>query len=108
MSSEFDLNRRNKIIVMLVQALWGAISGNFRMVALEFGESTLQVLVVLDSDSASDREEIEDIAAEFDALLLGLTNTGTIAFEVKTVVDSAPLDILDPACWFTVFRRRED
>lgn len=32
MNKNLDLNDQNKVTVMLVQALWGAISLNFRMI----------------------------------------------------------------------------
>lgn len=107
MSKKFDLNEKNKVVVMLIQALWGAISPNFRMIALSFAEPVWQLLFVLECDIAEDRQEIEDVAGEFDALLLGLGG-GTLKYEIKTVVSTEPLSILDPSSWQIVFRRREE
>lgn len=106
MKKELDLNTKNAITVMLMQALWGAISPNFRMIALSFSEPKWQLLFVLEIDDAADREEIEDVVGEFDALLLGL-NAGTITFETKVVIDSKPLAVLNLLHWITVYRRRE-
>lgn len=105
-NKELDLNTKNAITVMLVQALWGAISPNFRMIALRFSEPEWELLFVLERDDAADREEIEDVVGEFDALLLGL-NAGNISFETRVAIDSKPLAALDPVQWRTVFRRRE-
>lgn len=106
MNQKLDLNDQNKITVMLVQALWGAISPNFRMVALALTEPSWQLLFVLENECTADREEIEDVAGEFDALLLSL-NAGSIKFNVKIVVSAEALPILDPSSWRIVFRRRE-
>lgn len=107
MNAKLDLNDQNKVTVMLVQALWGAISTNFRSVALALTEPVWQLLFVLERESAVDREEIEDIAGEFDALLSGM-NMGVIKFDLRIVVDDGPLPVLDPSSWRLVFRRRED
>jgi hypothetical protein len=106
MNQKLDLNDQNKVTVMLVQSLWGAISPNFRMVALALAEPIWQLLFVLENECAADREEIEDVAGEFDALLLGL-NSGSVKFDVRIVVSVEPLPALDPSSWRVVFRRRE-
>jgi hypothetical protein len=93
MNPNLDLDDRNRVTVMLVQALWGAISPNFRLVAIRLDESIWQLLFVLEEECSIDREEIDDITAEFDALLLGL-NHEAVQFEVKTVIDTQPLPIL--------------
>ena len=106
MNYQLDLNDLNKVTVMLVQALWGAISSNFRMVALNFSKPVWELLFVLEREDASDLEEIEDVIGEFDALLLGL-NAGVLKFEAKTILSTAPLPVVDPSSWRIVFRRRE-
>ena len=106
MSCQLDLNDQNKVTVMLVQALGGAISPNFRLIALGLAEPVWQLLFVLETESSVDREEIEDVAGEFDALLTGLNLRG-VKFEVKTIVSSETLPGIDPSRWIVVFRRRE-
>lgn len=106
MNPQLDLNDQNKVTVMLVQALWGAISPNFRMVALSLAEPVWQLFFVLENESTVDYEEIEDVAGEFDALVLGL-NAGAIKFDVRIIVSAEPLPTLDPSVWRIVFRRRE-
>jgi hypothetical protein len=106
MSKKLDLNDQNKATVMLVQALLGAISPNFRRISLAFTEPVWQLLFVLENECLADREEIEDVAGEFDALLLGL-NAGSTNFDVKVVVSTEGLTVLDPSLWRVVFRRRE-
>lgn len=106
MNKKLDLNDQNKITVMLVQALWGAVSPNFRMVALSLSEPTWQLLFVLEDECLADREEIEDVAAEFDALLLGL-NVGEVQFDVQIKVSTEALELLNPASWRMVYRRKE-
>ena len=106
MHKNLDLNDQNKITVMLMQALGGAVSQNFRMVAIGFTDPVLQLLFVLADESAEDREEIEDVAGEFDSLLLGIKSE-VLKFDVTIIVNTEPLKILDPSLWRTVFRRRE-
>jgi ABC-type microcin C transport system permease subunit YejB len=102
MNSELTLNERNKLAVMLMQALWGAISSNFRMVALYPCGPVQKLRFVLERDSVADREEIEDVIAEFDAL----QETGASKFEVETIITAESLEWPEPP-WLVVFRRRE-
>lgn len=106
MNFKLDLNDKNKVTVMLMQALWGAISPNFRMVALSLAEPVWELLFVLEKENATDREAIDDVVGEFDGLLLGFTD-GVVNYQVTAVVSAEQLPLLDPATWRTVFRRRE-
>lgn len=106
MSPQLDLNGINKVTVMLIQSLCGAISPNFRMVALGFFEPEWQLLFVLENESVEDRDQIQDVVEDFDALLMGLSSAEA-KFEVKTIVSAAPLAVLDPSFWRVVFLRRE-
>lgn len=106
MNYKLSLDEQNKVTVMLVQALWGAISPNFRLVALSLDEPVWKLLFILECDDAIDREEIEDIAGRFDALTLGLVFTD-VQFEIETIIDSDQLPVLDPLFWRIVFLRRE-
>lgn len=91
---------------MLVQALLGAISPNFRRVALAFSEPTLELLFILEKESPTDREEIEDVVGEFDSLLLGL-NTRYIKYSVSVAVSAEYFPTLDNSVWRVVYFRRE-
>lgn len=102
MHSKISVDNRNKTAVMLMQSLWGSISPNFRMVAFSLFDQGLNLLFVLEVDDPLDREEIEDICAEFDAL----QDSGSAKFEVEVVVDSRSLAWPDDS-WIVVFRRRE-
>lgn len=106
MNEEISLDTRNMITVMLVQALLGAISPNFRRVALSFSASKLTVLCVLERDDDSDREEIEDIVDEFACLLTDLPDIGFFV-ESEIIIDSSFLPALDVEKWTPVFRRKE-
>jgi hypothetical protein len=105
-SLQLDLNGINKVTAMLVQSLLGAVSPNFRMVALGFFEPEWQLLFVLEKESVEDRERIQDVVEDFDALLMGL-NSAAAELEMKTIVSAAPLAVLDPYFWRVVFLRRE-
>ena len=106
MNNEFDLNTRNMIAIMLIQALWGAISPNFRRVAITFDYEHIDLLFTLNEKSDEDIEEIKDVVDEFDCLLCDLNNDDiTLNFEIN--IDSTPLEPLDPAKGFPVFLRKE-
>ncbi len=51
--------------LMLMQAMLGVISPNFRMVSITMLGDTIQVQVVLECESEEDREEIDDCQGEF-------------------------------------------
>lgn len=109
MRSKLTLDEENKIIAMFVQALLGAISSNFRRVAICFEQPAWLLSFVLEHEDATDREEIEDAAGEFDALL-GALDPQILPARLSTsvVVSDEPLEPLDPSRWSVVFRRRED
>ncbi|MFN7206467.1 MAG: hypothetical protein ACK5VG_02440 [Burkholderiales bacterium] len=103
MNNELSLNDRNKILVMLMQALWGAISPNFRMVAISLEKSPWKLLFVLEKEDAIDSEEIEEIETQFGALF----DSGAIEYNAEVVITADPISWPD-APWTVVFRRRED
>jgi hypothetical protein len=106
MSSQLTLDQANAFTVMLVQATQGAISSNFRLVALSLGERIWTVRIVLEHDDPQDLEEARDIVEEFDALICGYTSAD-IALEQEILVSSTPLPALAVPPWRVVFRRRE-
>ena len=106
MNNEFDLNTRNMIAIMLIQALWGAISSNFRRVAIMFNYEHIDLLFTLNEKSDEDIEEIKDVVDDFSCLLYDIDNDDiTLNFEIN--IDSKPLKPLDPAKGITVFLRKE-
>lgn len=54
----------NWFVLMLVQALLGAISANIKVVALRFTQENWVIEVVLFEESASDVDEMNDVADE--------------------------------------------
>ena len=75
-------------VLRLAQALVGAVSPNLRRVSLEQrdpGEVGLHFL--LEQDSEDDREEIEDVVFEFEAM-----QDSDIVIDVKVTVDAGPLE----------------
>lgn len=108
MNKPLDLDAKNRVTVMLVQALWGTISPNFRLVAIELTGAIWQMIFILEKEDIRDREEIEDIVGEFDGLLLSLNNEGTHKFTATVSVNNKELPILDHSSWRLVYRRKED
>ena len=106
MNNEFDLNTRNMIAIMFIQALRGAISPNFRRIAITFDHEHIDLLFTLNEESDEDIEEIKDAVDDFSCLLYDLNNDDiTLNFEIN--IDSTPLEPLDPSKGITVFRRKE-
>jgi hypothetical protein len=57
---------KNTALVMLGQAMLGAISSNFRMVVIDLDRPVWLISFFLEKDSAIDREEIEEIISTFE------------------------------------------
>ncbi|MCG2583852.1 hypothetical protein [Massilia sp. TS11] len=85
----------------LAQALLGAVSPNFRMVAIANQDQTWRLIFVLAVDSAEDREEIDDVASEFEAL-----QESSICYRVEILVTDEPITWPAPSIR-VVYRRRE-
>ena len=101
MTNEPSLDEWNGAVISLVQAMIGAVSANFRMVALERADRSWRVRYWLQADDAVDREEIEDIDFEF----ANFMNDAPTSFEI-TIAGDEVLLLPDPPAR-TVFRRRE-
>ncbi len=104
MSNEISLEVINRQTVALMQALWGAISPNFRMVILEYDDEIWRLTFILELDELYDREEIENIKDEF----LALQETD---IECEAIIEINDKGIPWPIPSFTkrvVYRRRED
>lgn len=67
MSFNSTLDAWNFQVLMLVQALIGAVSHNFRMVALYLDEDEWVVKFFLEKNLEEDLEEIEDIFCQYTA-----------------------------------------
>ena len=105
---KFDLatQTRNTVTVMLMQAMWGVISPNFRRIAWTLLDHAWTVQFGLERDDAEDREEIEDAMSDFDALLLEIEG-GPGALLSEVIVSAEPLSMLDLNVWRPVYIRRE-
>ena len=101
MTSSPDLEGWNHQALMLVQALLGAVSPNFRMVVLDHEGTRWKLSFVLEKDQAEDRAEIEDIASEFATL-----QDKRIDFETEVNVAAGALPWPSPPAR-VLFRRRE-
>lgn len=96
-----SLESWNHQVLMLVQALLGAVSPNFRMVTLGHDGHRWQIRFYLQEDRAEDREEIADILSEFDAFQSQGVEYGT---EVQVTAVELPQPL---ATERMVYRRRE-
>ncbi len=96
--SSLSLSDWNWAVLMLHQALVGAISPNIRMIELAFEESRWIVRVTLRTDDLQDREEIDDACDTMGAYLEDIhSKLSQDAYSkiVSDVVVSA--DPLDPS-----------
>lgn len=101
MTSTPDIHEWNLQTVALSQALLGAVSPNFRQVALDRRDEEWSLHFVLERDDPIDREEIEDVVTQFEAV-----QEGPIPLSVEVAVDAGDL-AWPEAPARTVFRRRE-
>ncbi len=83
------LDNENSQALSLVQALLGAISPNMRAVALVTRDSRVTLRFLLAEDWEEDREEVEDIAFEFEAL-----QPKPVAVQTEVLVDERPIAAL--------------
>ena len=104
--AQMPLADANMFTVMLVQALWGAVSSNFRTVALSLKPQSWKVLFVLEAEDARDREEIHEVVEEFSCLVAGY-EPKDIRIETQLLVKSGALPVLPQDEWRVVFLRRE-
>lgn len=96
------LEQWNLLTLSLVQAMLGAISPNFRLVAVSNTAGVWQLLFILESESEEDRDEISDIATELEAL-----QDAAIRYELEIRVTSEPFTLPSPPAR-VVYRRREN
>ena len=76
----------NARVLDLVQALWGSVSANFRMVTLTHDSAEWVVRIVLEKEDEDDREEIDEIVSSFDAL-----QSTNVPRRIEVVIDAMPL-----------------
>lgn len=67
-----QLDRENAQVLNLVQAMIGGITPNMRGVSLVCSSAGLHLYFLLEHDDENDREEIDDIVFELQALQQGL------------------------------------
>lgn len=83
-----NLDRLRYQALNLIQAMLGAISANFRMVSISLTEKGINLLFILEHESQQDREEIEDITSEFEAL-----QSQGIEYEVETIISDEDIKL---------------
>lgn len=98
--ASLSLQEWNHQVLMLMQSLLGTISSNFRMVSIGHDGRRWQLRFFLEKEEKIDREEISEIALQFEAF----QETG-IDYDVEIHVTQEPLEWpLAPER--VVFRRR--
>jgi len=89
-------------VLHLMQALIGAVSWNFRRVTLELtSDGGVRLRFLLERECAEDRDEIDDVVFEFEAL-----QSARNEVDVEVLVDDRPIqDIVLPGR--VIYGRRE-
>jgi hypothetical protein len=109
---DLTLSDWNWAVLMLTQAMIGAVSPNFRLVELAFESDTWVVRVSLSEESAVDREEIADLCDEFLNNLANVRHLLSPKADTEAVPDviiTQDIIILSPTSPTRyVFRMRED
>lgn len=101
MSDEPSLNEWNYQVLMLGQALVGAISPNFRMVSISWQEGVWNIAFYLAEDIEEDMEEIEEIFCQY-----GAYQTSALRCKSRVILGTDRLPTLSPPERI-VYRRRE-
>ncbi|QXC49090.1 hypothetical protein KHC17_03065 [Agrobacterium salinitolerans] len=98
-------------VLMLVQALLGVISANFRMITLQFNGDVWLVKAILQEENSLDREEFSDAVEEFSIFMEDIKDKiSQDSFKKivsSTFVDGGSIDKWSDECARVVFRRRE-
>lgn len=98
-----DLNYENLQIANLVRAMLGSISPNFRAISISFKNTDISLFFLLEKDLAEDREEIDDIVFEFEALQLSY-----VKMDVKVEINDRPRSELTMPEILIYLRRESD
>ena len=99
------LNEKNKIIAMLTQSMLGAISNNFRLIAVDLEHSLLKIHFILSEDSDVDREEIEDVMSNFEVCMMDVDiSCAGLASQISIISNNHPLPEIECV---RVFQRRD-
>jgi hypothetical protein len=101
MAQEFTLLQQQAL--MLMQAMLGVISPNFRRVAVTLRNELIWVEVILEHESQQDTNELKECEDEFDALQIGVH-----AFKFEVIISDRKLAWPDPRSTFVIYRRREN
>ncbi len=101
-----SLNQQNTAVLMLNQALQGAISPNFRRIAISFLEDVWKIEVFLEVDDAIDRDEIEEVVDQFIVYLYDVEPSSP-KIETLVQIGNSPLKLLEKQTERVVFQRRE-
>jgi hypothetical protein len=89
--SATELESINGRVVNLVQAMLGSISANFRAVAIDLTQGAVKLHFLLERECDADREEIDDIVFEYEALELGFADSRAVIASVVVSADDAPM-----------------
>lgn len=104
----------------LLSACLGQITPNFRLISLRFKEEYWIIRFVLESESAEDREVIEDIYEDFDVIswnaICGERTHGNVKFSAaidkqvkkEVIISAAKIEREQEELLLWVFRRYEN
>lgn len=108
---DLSLSDWNWAVLMLTQALIGAVSSNFRLVALAFEDAKWVLQVILREESDVDREEINEICDDFLAFMTSVQNRISKRADADitphVIVSQDPIYLSDDKVRY-VFRAREE
>ncbi len=86
-----ELASINGRVVNLVNAMLGSISPNFRAVSMEVTPTAVNLHFLLERDSKEDREEIDDIAFEYEVLEMSFPDSRKVVVCVVASANDAPM-----------------
>lgn len=81
------LEREDMEVLILIQSLVGCITENMRLITLECNYSGTCIWFLLERDNDCDREEVEDVIAEFG----GTLNDCQVPLNYRVICDERPI-----------------
>lgn len=102
----------NWYIVMLGQALLGAITPNFRIIFLRFTGISWEVEVVFEVENQGDREEFADVIEEFAAIIEDvkdkISDTAYLPIVPKIRISSSSIPFVTANNVRMIYRKKDD
>jgi hypothetical protein len=100
-----QVHAQNMQVCFLTQAMRGAVTPNWRSVAMSFQDSKVHLHFILECESAEDREEIQYVSEQFSIFQEDARSFTLAGFDIAITTDSIAWQ--DSEIGRMVYRRKE-